>query len=73
MYNKEKAKQNYIENRDKINEKSKQYYHDHKEERKTYNNNNNKIALMKIHQRQIICVEDWTRRPPRGPHPQGFT
>ena len=34
---------------------------------------NNKIALMKIHQRQIICVEDWTRRPPRGPHPQGFT
>ena len=35
--------------------------------------NNNKIALMKIHQRQIICVEDWTRRPPRGPHPQGFT
>ena len=28
---------------------------------------------MKIHQRQIICVEDWTRRPPSGPHPQGFT
>ena len=28
---------------------------------------------MKIHQKQIICVEDWTRRPPRGQHPQGFT
>ncbi len=38
MYNKEKAKQNYIENRDKLNEKAKQYYHNHKEERKTYNN-----------------------------------
>jgi hypothetical protein len=39
----------------------------------TYLINNNKIALMKIHQRQIICVGDWTRRPPRGPRPQGFT
>ncbi len=37
MYNKEKAKQNYINNRDKLNAKAKQYYHDHKEERKKYN------------------------------------
>ncbi len=37
MYNKEKAKQNYINNRDKLNEKAKQYYSDHKEERKKYN------------------------------------
>ena len=38
MYNKEKAKQNYINNRDKLNEKAKQYYHDHKAERQKYNN-----------------------------------
>ncbi len=38
MYNKEKAKENYIQNRDKLNEKSKQYYHDHKEARQKYNN-----------------------------------
>jgi hypothetical protein len=35
--------------------------------------NNNTIALMNSHQRQIICVEDWTRCPPRGSHPQGPT
>ena len=28
---------------------------------------------MKIHQRQIICVGDWTRRPPRGLHTRRFT
>ncbi len=38
MYNKEKARENYINNRDKLNEKAKQYYQDHKEERKKYNN-----------------------------------
>jgi hypothetical protein len=37
MYNKEKAKQNYINNRDKLNEKAKQYYQDHKEARQKYN------------------------------------
>ena len=37
MYNKEKSRENYINNRDKLNEKAKQYYHDHKEERKKYN------------------------------------
>jgi hypothetical protein len=28
---------------------------------------------MQIHQRQIICVGNWTRRSPRGQHTQGFT
>ena len=37
MYKKEKAKQNYINNRDKLKEKAKQYYHDHSEERQKYN------------------------------------
>ncbi len=36
MYNKEKSRKNYINNRDKLNEKAKKYYHDHKEERKKY-------------------------------------
>ena len=34
---KEKRKQYYINNRDKILEKYKQYYHDNKEERQKYN------------------------------------
>ena len=38
MYNKEKAKENYIKNRDKLNERAKQYYHDNKEARQKYNN-----------------------------------
>ena len=37
MYDKEKAKENYIKNRDQLKEKAKQYYHDHKEERMKYN------------------------------------
>ncbi len=35
---KEKRKQYYINNRDRIIERNKQYYHDNKEERQKYNN-----------------------------------
>ena len=35
---KEKRRQYYINNRDRILEKSKQYHNDHKEERQKYNN-----------------------------------
>ena len=49
MYNKEKAKENYIKNRDKLNERAKQYYHDNKEARRRRvriqtSNNNNKLV-----------------------------
>ena len=35
---KEKRKQYYIDNRDRIIERNKQYYYDNKEERQKYNN-----------------------------------
>ena len=37
MYNKEKQKQYYIDNKEAIKEKARQYYYDHKEERQRYN------------------------------------
>ena len=37
MDSKEKRKQYYIDNRDKIIERNKQYYYDNREERKKYN------------------------------------
>jgi hypothetical protein len=57
MYNKEKAKENYINNRDKLNEKAKQYYHDNKEARQKYNNeywteHKHKYAELRRHDRE---------------------
>ncbi len=37
MDSKEKRKQYYIDNRDKIIERNKKYYHDNKDERQKYN------------------------------------
>ena len=37
MYNKEKQKQYYIDNKELMKEKARQYYHDNREERKQYN------------------------------------